>query len=268
MTANGSRAGARPSGRAEEVTGTTLRNATGGIEATFDEAQLLDGLRRAGIESGETVFVQVSLDALGRANACASDDEVWAMLLRALREAVGETGTLLVPTYTFSFCRQEDFDVASTPTAGGPWSTSAGFLEFFRRCAGCRALERPDPFGRRSRSRGPRSFSATSRTRALARAAFMNAFSGPAARSARSASGSMRRRSAISWRNRSVSLSATRSSSRGGSGRTAWSARPDGSTTCESSRTTAGPTAASSRRAPGRRDAVASPASVRAKCLP
>ncbi|MGE5716011.1 MAG: DUF4910 domain-containing protein [Acidobacteriota bacterium] len=122
---------------------TVPKNGTGGIEATFDEAQLLDGLRLAGIEPGETVFVQVSLDALGRAKACATDDDVWAMLLRALRQAVGPTGTLLVPTYTFSFCRQEDFDVASTPTGGGPWSTSAGFLEFFRRAPG--AVRSRDP---------------------------------------------------------------------------------------------------------------------------
>jgi aminopeptidase-like protein/aminoglycoside N3'-acetyltransferase len=118
-------------------------NATDSIQPAFDEAQLLDGLRRVGIEPGDILFVQVSLDALGLPKDCATDDEAWAMLLRALREAVGAAGTILVPTYTFSFCRQEDFDVASTPTAGGPWSTSAGFLEFFRRVPG--AMRSRDP---------------------------------------------------------------------------------------------------------------------------
>jgi aminopeptidase-like protein/aminoglycoside N3'-acetyltransferase len=54
------------------------------------------------------------------------------MLLDALRDVIGDEGTILVPTYTFSFCRREIFDVNETPTAGGPWSTSADFLEMFR----------------------------------------------------------------------------------------------------------------------------------------
>jgi aminopeptidase-like protein/aminoglycoside N3'-acetyltransferase len=54
----------------------------------------------------------------------------------ALRTVVGDDGTILVPTFTFSFCRQENFDVQNTPTPGGPWSTSAGFLEHFRKMPG------------------------------------------------------------------------------------------------------------------------------------
>jgi aminopeptidase-like protein/aminoglycoside N3'-acetyltransferase len=142
MTANriGRRAARR---KAKEVTEIALMNATDGIKPAFDETQLLDGLRRIGIEPGDTIFVQVSLGALGRPKGCATDEEAWAMLLRALQEAVGAAGTILVPTYTFSFCRQEDFDVAATPTAGGPWSSSAGFLEFFHRAPG--AVRSRDP---------------------------------------------------------------------------------------------------------------------------
>lgn len=127
----------------EGVTETTLMTATNGIEAAFEEVELLHGLRLVGIEPGDTLFAQVSLDALGSPKGCANDDEAWAMLLRALQEAVGPAGTILVPTYTFSFCRQEDFDVAATPTAGGPWSASAGFLEFVRRAPG--AVRSRDP---------------------------------------------------------------------------------------------------------------------------
>jgi aminopeptidase-like protein/aminoglycoside N3'-acetyltransferase len=129
--------------KAEEVTDRTLRSSTNGIGTSFDEAQLFEGLRGVGIEPGDTVFVQVSLGALGLPKGCATDEEAWLMLLQTLQKAVGARGTILVPTYTFSFCRQEDFDVASTPTAGGPWSSSAGFLEFFRRVPG--AVRSRDP---------------------------------------------------------------------------------------------------------------------------
>jgi aminopeptidase-like protein/aminoglycoside N3'-acetyltransferase len=125
------------------VTKTALMEAARGAEATFEEAELIDGLRRVGIERGDTLYVQVSLDALGRPAGCETEAETWPVLLSALRKAVGREGTILVPTYTFSFCRQEDFDLATTPTEGGPWSQSAGFLEFVRRQPG--AVRSCDP---------------------------------------------------------------------------------------------------------------------------
>src|SRR5581483_2928236 len=101
-------------------------------EGDYTESELSAALAACGIGEGDVVFVQVALDALGSARDCASDDQRSAMVLRALRHAVGETGTLVVPTYTFSFCRYEPFDLDSTPTTGGPWSPSAEFLEHVR----------------------------------------------------------------------------------------------------------------------------------------
>ena len=90
------------------------------------------GLRRAlgsvGIAEGDTLFCQVSLELLGTFEPTGASE----LLLDCLLEAVGKEGTILVPTYTFSFCRREEFDVRKSPTQTGPWSTSTEFLEFFR----------------------------------------------------------------------------------------------------------------------------------------
>jgi len=111
--------------------------------ATFDRAQLVDALRKVGLVAGDSAFVHLDLAALGASEGCASADESYALVLGALREVVGEAGTLIVPTYTFSFCRREEFDVERTPTAGGPWSPTAGFLEYVRALPG--ALRSRDP---------------------------------------------------------------------------------------------------------------------------
>ncbi len=97
---------------------------------------LPDALRAAGVLSGDVLFLQVNFDALGPMEAGAADVETYRLVLAAVREVVGSDGTILVPTYTFSFCRQEEFDPAATPTTGGPWSPAAGFLEYFRRQPG------------------------------------------------------------------------------------------------------------------------------------
>jgi aminopeptidase-like protein/aminoglycoside N3'-acetyltransferase len=95
------------------------------------EANILTGaLQELGARPGDVVMLHVNAAALG---LHAEGDTAHAALLDAVRSALGPEGTILVPTYTFSFCRQEEFDPATTPTTGGPWSPSAGFLEYFRR---------------------------------------------------------------------------------------------------------------------------------------
>jgi aminopeptidase-like protein/aminoglycoside N3'-acetyltransferase len=70
---------------------------------------------------------------LARLGTDAVDEVERARLtFETLRSIVGDAGTLLVPTYTFSFCRREPFDVQRTGTTGGPWSPSAAFLEYVR----------------------------------------------------------------------------------------------------------------------------------------
>lgn len=102
------------------------------IDADYSEAQLVMALREAGICSGDVVFVQAALDALGKGRGIVSADLRSTVVLRALRRAVGSAGTVVVPTYTFSFCRHEPFDTELTPTEGGPWNPSADFLEYVR----------------------------------------------------------------------------------------------------------------------------------------
>jgi aminopeptidase-like protein/aminoglycoside N3'-acetyltransferase len=110
---------------------------------SYSEADLLAALWAAGVESGDLLFVHLDLNALGQARDCVPGDTRCAMVLHALRRAIGETGTLVVPTYTFSFGRQEPYDTARTATAGGPWSPSADFLNFVRRQPG--AVRSRDP---------------------------------------------------------------------------------------------------------------------------
>jgi aminopeptidase-like protein/aminoglycoside N3'-acetyltransferase len=88
------------------------------------------------VKYGDTVFLHVNLEALGALDGAESVTAGYPAILDAFRAAVGAGGTLLLPTYTFSFCRQQEFDPAMTPTMGGPWSPSAAFLEFFRQQPG------------------------------------------------------------------------------------------------------------------------------------
>ena len=99
--------------------------------------------RALGIGAGDLVFVHPCLDAVERLDAASARTERARTLLEALVSVVGPGGTILVPTYTFSFCRGEPFDVLGTPTAGGPWGESVEFLELVRQSPG--AVRSRDP---------------------------------------------------------------------------------------------------------------------------
>ena len=99
---------------------------------TYKGADLVDGLRGAGIRLGDIVFCQISHDRLGSAACGPSQESQYSLLSSALREAVGPEGTILLPSFSLSFERNEDYDVEHTPAVQGIWSDSLGFLEYFR----------------------------------------------------------------------------------------------------------------------------------------
>lgn len=108
----------------------------------FNREDILAALRAAGLEAGDTAFVSTSLGMLGQAEGAKSADDVNAMALSALLEVVGESGTVLAPTYSYTIGRSRAsepalFDPAMTPGEIGP------FPEFLRRQPG--ALRSTDP---------------------------------------------------------------------------------------------------------------------------
>jgi aminopeptidase-like protein/aminoglycoside N3'-acetyltransferase len=100
-------------------------------DPALSRADLAAALRDAGLAAGDVAFVHVDLTAIGLTGA--PIEPRCADLLGALHDVLGAAGTLLVPTYTFSFCRQEVFDTDNTPAGSGPWSRSQEFLELVRR---------------------------------------------------------------------------------------------------------------------------------------
>ena len=59
----------------------------------LSQAEIVAGLRRLGVAPGDALEVHSSLRSLGRVAGGA------ASVIRALQEAVGPTGTLIMPAY-------------------------------------------------------------------------------------------------------------------------------------------------------------------------
>jgi aminopeptidase-like protein/aminoglycoside N3'-acetyltransferase len=100
------------------------------------ENDVIRALKEVGLCPGDIVFFLVSHEALGMTPPGPFGDRSCGLLLAAMRDVIGPEGTLLMPSFTLSFCNNEDFDVESTPAIRGEWSTSLELLESFRRHAG------------------------------------------------------------------------------------------------------------------------------------
>ncbi len=85
----------------------------------------LRSLEAAGIRSGDTLFVHSDIGVFGKL-ATFDRNALLQAHIDLLRKAVGNQGTLVFPTFTYSFCKGEPFDPRNSP------STVGILTEYFR----------------------------------------------------------------------------------------------------------------------------------------
>lgn len=82
----------------------------------YYDYDIVNAFDEVGIKQGDVVFIHSDLSKFGRL-ADIIDKKQWNMsFLDASLDAVGKNGTLIVPTFTYSFCRGEVFDIYNSPS--------------------------------------------------------------------------------------------------------------------------------------------------------
>ena len=96
----------------------------------FFVEDLIMALKKIGIKSGDKLFVHSDLKSFGKVNPQIAGEEYLGAFLAALIDSVGKNGTVIMPTFSYSFCRGEIYDPQKTP------STVGSLTEYFRQSAG------------------------------------------------------------------------------------------------------------------------------------
>ncbi|RMH56634.1 MAG: hypothetical protein D6679_08810 [Candidatus Hydrogenedentota bacterium] len=105
--------------------------------------ELLDVLRSLGLKEGDVVAVHSDASAFGVPKdlrplvAKEGVEALFRVYTETLIAAVGRAGTLLMPTFTYSACSGELYDVAETP------STVGALTDYFRRYPGVKRSRHP-----------------------------------------------------------------------------------------------------------------------------
>lgn len=80
----------------------------------LDFANALEDL---GVRKGDTVCVQSQLYSMGR--SLLSRNDFMETIVHAIQYVLGEDGTLLMPAFSYSFCKGLDYDIQSSPSDVG-----------------------------------------------------------------------------------------------------------------------------------------------------
>jgi aminopeptidase-like protein/aminoglycoside N3'-acetyltransferase len=102
---------------------------------TFDEKEyyaedVIDALKKAGIKKGDSIFVHSDLKLFGKINNKIMRNEFLDSFIEALKKTVGKYGNIIMPTFSYTFCKNEIFIPEITPSKVGI------LTEYFRKLEG------------------------------------------------------------------------------------------------------------------------------------
>ena len=88
-----------------------------------------DALVNVGLRKGDIILVHSGVGSFGKL-VVFDRNVLLESLINSLKNIVGKEGTIIMPTFTFSFCKNEAFDVENTK------STVGALTEYFRKQPG------------------------------------------------------------------------------------------------------------------------------------
>ena len=88
----------------------------------YTQEDLENAFISVGLKEGDIVFSHSNIGFFGRPQGGQSVQYVFDLILAALFEVIGKEGTLVVPTFTYSFSKGEIFDLYNTVSECGTFS--------------------------------------------------------------------------------------------------------------------------------------------------
>ena len=75
----------------------------------YSSSNFKNALVKSGVTDGDCLFIHSNIGFFGIPDNCNNKDEACNLILNAILSVIGKKGTVVVPTYTYSFSSNEDF---------------------------------------------------------------------------------------------------------------------------------------------------------------
>jgi len=92
------------------------------MQSHYTRLAMAEALEQVGLKRGDAVFSHSNVGYFGYPEGGVSRDNVFQTILGAFFDVIGSEGTVVVPTFTYSFCRRDPFDPDNTPSEMGIFS--------------------------------------------------------------------------------------------------------------------------------------------------
>jgi len=89
------------------------------LPAHYNRDQFREALKKGGLRPGDTVLTHSNVGFFGVPEEGRTADAVFGTILGAFQDVLGPKGTIVAPTFTYSFCKGEPFDPENTPSQMG-----------------------------------------------------------------------------------------------------------------------------------------------------
>ena len=89
------------------------------MKSDYSLQDITKALLEIGIGKGDDVFIHSNLGFFGILEGCRSGEQLCESFLTAIQSVLGDEGTIVTPTFSYSYCHNEVFDPYKTKTNCG-----------------------------------------------------------------------------------------------------------------------------------------------------
>ena len=83
---------------------------------------IVDAIKRVGVVKDDVLFSHSNIGFFGKLYDAKTTNDYCHAFMKAIFEIIGINGTLVVPTFSYSFCNNQNFDKDETPSVCGAFS--------------------------------------------------------------------------------------------------------------------------------------------------
>jgi aminopeptidase-like protein/aminoglycoside N3'-acetyltransferase len=94
-------------------------------ENYYSKKDIINSLLGIGLKQGDSIFIHSNIGLFGLLENAENKQQYYTIFKEAIFEVIGESGTIINPTFSYSFCKGENFDVIKTPSNCGILSNLA-----------------------------------------------------------------------------------------------------------------------------------------------
>lgn len=91
----------------------------------YSKQDIINSLKKVGINKNDNLFIHSNIGFFGLLESATVPADYYKIFKEAIFEVIGQDGTIVFPTFSYSFCKKEIFDKSSTKSVCGMLSELA-----------------------------------------------------------------------------------------------------------------------------------------------